>query len=407
MPKLPTDTPLQILILGLARGDAPYASTAWSLAQHWAQRHQVWYVENPFTWKDQLLRGGSPILQKRRVARQQNDDRLPPLPDQHPGLEVLVPPHMLPVNFLPPGALYDSLMRRNQRRFSHWLEAQLHLYGFQPEFVLNLFNPFYPFPELRVPSPRIYYCVDRISAAPYLQRHGPRWEKQRIREADYLLATSQQLFAYCQQQSSSPLLLLPNAADVGLFRQAVDQQWPVPEALSPYTASPHPHLLYVGAVEERIDTALVREILTQRPDWHWWWVGPVQEAVRAALSDLRQCHFVGPLPQRALLPWLQHCQVGTIPFRRSDFTVAIYPLKVHEYQAAGLPVVSTPFSPDIAHMAPSVLLGQTAEDWIQHIEKANREAGPTQRTAISQLATPHSWEVRSETLLQWLASQSG
>jgi len=41
-----------IVILALARWDAPYSSTAFSIAQELSKKNRVFYIDNPFTIRD-------------------------------------------------------------------------------------------------------------------------------------------------------------------------------------------------------------------------------------------------------------------------------------------------------------------------------------------------------------------
>ncbi|MCU0324973.1 MAG: teichuronic acid biosynthesis glycosyltransferase tuaH, partial [Spirosomaceae bacterium] len=41
---------------------------------------------------------------------------------------------------------------------------------------------------------------------------------------------------------------------------------------------------------------------------------------------------------------MKRIDVGLIPFKKNEFTKSIYPLKINEYLASGMPVVSTDFA---------------------------------------------------------------
>ncbi|MEA3502909.1 MAG: glycosyltransferase, partial [Actinomycetota bacterium] len=52
--------------------------------------------------------------------------------------------------------------------------------------------------------------------------------------------------------------------------------------------------------------------------------------------------FLGLMPLTELPPYLQHFDVGLVPFKVSDETHAVSPLKVYEYLASGVPVAAPP-----------------------------------------------------------------
>jgi glycosyltransferase involved in cell wall biosynthesis len=58
-------------------------------------------------------------------------------------------------------------------------------------------------------------------------------------------------------------------------------------------------------------------------------------------------HFLGRRPYETLPAYCRHFDVGLIPFKVNELTRAVNPIKLREYLAAGLPVVSTPM-PEVA-----------------------------------------------------------
>ncbi|MEM6347162.1 MAG: glycosyltransferase [Bacteroidota bacterium] len=388
-----------ILILALARGDDDYGSTAWSLAQAIAENRRVFYIEHPYTWKEAATKAANPRLQARRKARSKRNSILKPILDQVENLHVLVPPVMLPINFLPEGKLYDRLLAFNRTAFNHWLTEQIETHDIQAEIWLNIFNPYFNPPLEGIK--KVYYCIDRMEEAPYLQKHGPALEQQIIRDSDIVLNTSKFLLNHSQLSGAKRAELLRNAADFPLFAKAVSISAPLPFAMKERDAPVN--LIYIGSNDDRIDVGLVQQIVQQRPNWQWWWIGPVKRDAVSPLFELPQCRFLGSLPQRELSNWLRHADCGVIPFKCNAFTQAIYPLKVHEYLASGNGVVSTPFSKDMLQLHPHTLNAQTADEWVLSIEKLIPQNKTEQRKIRSAFASQHSWTSRASELFSLLS----
>lgn len=388
-----------ILILGLARGDDDYGSTAWSLAQAIAENRRVFYIEHPYTWREVATKAANPRLQARRKARNKRKSILKPILDQVENLHVLVPPVMLPINFLPEGKLYDRFLEINRNTFNHWLEEQVSIHNIQPEIWLNIFNPYFNPPLEGIK--KVYYCIDRMEEAAYLKKHGPALEQQIIRESDIVLNTSKVLLNHSQLSGAKRAELLRNAADFPLFAKAVSISAPMPFSMKELNSPVN--LVYIGSIEDRIDVELVQQIVQQRPDWQWWWIGPVRKEAIGELADLSQCRFLGSLPQRELGNWLRYADCGVIPFRCNAFTQAIYPLKVHEYLASGNGVVSTPFSKDMLQLHPHTLNAQSADEWVLSIEKLIHQNQADQRRIRSAFASQHSWTSRATELFSMLS----
>src|SRR2546421_150522 len=80
--------------------------------------------------------------------------------------------------------------------------------------------------------------------------------------------------------------------------------------------------------------------------------------------------FDGCRPFNARTYFIAHgFDVALIPFIRNELTLRVNPLKLREYLAAGLPVVSTPL-PEIARYDGLVHLAERREEFIEGIETA-------------------------------------
>lgn len=388
-----------ILILALARGDDDYGSTAWSLAQAIAENRRVFYIEPPYSWREVATKATNPRVLARHKARSKRNSILKPIEDQLENLHVLVPPVMLPINFLPPGQLYDRLLAYNRETFDQWIVEQIEIHKIEPEIWINIFNPYFnpPLEDVK----KVYYCIDRMEEAGYLKKHGPALEQQIMREADLVLNTSKILLDHSQLSGARRSELLRNAANYPLFAKAVSIPAPMPLPMRDLKAPVN--LVYIGSIEDRIDVELIQQIVNQRPNWQWWWIGPIKKEAVAPLMDLPQCSFLGSLPQRELGTWLRYADCGVIPFRCNAFTQAIYPLKVHEYLASGNGVVSTPFSKDMLQLHPHTLSAYTADEWVLSIEKLLPQNNKEQRRIRSAFASQHSWTSRAAELFVLLS----
>ena len=75
----------------------------------------------------------------------------------------------------------------------------------------------------------------------------------------------------------------------------------------------------------------------------------------------------------------------------------INPIKLREYLAAGLPVISTPL-PEASHYAPDVLIADSAETFAAKCDQAIANTSVAQRRQRSQRMTNESWEAVVEKL---------
>ncbi|MEM6800266.1 MAG: glycosyltransferase [Bacteroidota bacterium] len=385
------------LILALARWDAPYSSTAFSLAKALSKKRRVFLIDNPFTFKDFIFSFFSPAIKKRRKALVFRHKVVHTSVSKHPQLFLAIPPLMLPINWLPPGSLYDFFARINQRRMSHFLKKLTKEYELQNFHFLNIFNPFFEFNRLKIPQAlsNTYYTVDNIQESTYIKKHGPYLEEEYIRKAQLSLATSKYLAEQLENRLGTKISLLPNAADTAFFSQALGVALDKPEL---YQSWERPPIIYVGAIGFRINFSLLEEVVQAMPTQPFVFIGPKGYAYDPRLESYEHVHFTGPIPQNKLLPYLQYAACGIIPFNINELTAAIYPLKIHEYLAAGLSVVSTPFSEDIMDFGEKIYLTKKHSDFGKFLLKAIQETDSSLKKQRSLDAEKHSWEARAEQL---------
>src|SRR5206468_3369195 len=100
----------------------------------------------------------------------------------------------------------------------------------------------------------------------------------------------------------------------------------------------------------------------------------------------------GRKPYAELPAYCKGFDVAINPFAINELTLAANPLKVREYLAAGLPVVSTDI-PEVL-ILDDVLVGVDHADFIAKIERALTNSQP--REQLSDRVRHESWEARVE-----------
>jgi glycosyltransferase involved in cell wall biosynthesis len=188
-------------------------------------------------------------------------------------------------------------------------------------------------------------------------------------------------------------LYAPNVADTDLFSRAL-----APGPADPQMAAlAAPRIVFTGAiVAVKLDLPLLAELARLRRSWSFALVGPVGPGEpRADVSSLAaepNIHLLGPRKYAELPNVLRAADAGLIPYARNALTESIFPMKVYEYLAAGLPVVATPL-PALAGLA-DVATAPDAEGIAELLDAALGEDSPDRRAERSRTAASHSWERR-------------
>ena len=294
----------------------------------------------------------------------------------------------------------NPLARRANRRVLPWLVGRatsslglerpiLWAYVPQAELLLDSLRP-----ELVV-----YHCVDDIAAHPRIDAPSFRAAEERFAaRADLVLASSRPL-AQRMQQLSAHVHYLPNVADTDLFASA--------RAAGPLDAAiavlPEPRIVFTGAIAAaKVDLQLVAELAELQPDWSIVLVGPVglgdPETDVSSLSRLANVHLLGPRRYEELPTVLRGAQAAIIPYRRNQLTASVFPMKVYEYLAAGLPVVATPL--ESLQGVAGISFGADAGEVAERLRAALAEDGPHARASRARLAEGHSWNARLAEIAQ-------
>ncbi len=313
----------------------------------------------------------------------------------------VTPPPTLPINWLPPGGLYDFFQRINNGIVLRAIHRALRKYGFDNYVYINCYDPFYAgwLPQKMGAKTCIYHCIDDITQNAYTARHGERLENEACKQADITFVTSSNL-KRLKEPFARQIVLYYNAADVSIFQKARTEKYPRPPELAGHSG---PVIGFFGNLDEcRIDYPLLKKIALRFPEKTLLLVGPLNspEPAQIGLDKLPNVIFTGPRKIQDLPPLLQHMDCTLIPFLCNTLTYSIYPLKINEYLAAGKPVVSTNFSEDIRTFAHCIYLADGQEEFLQKIEKALAENDLNLVKIRIQVANANTWEARIQQLLE-------
>jgi glycosyltransferase involved in cell wall biosynthesis len=252
---------------------------------------------------------------------------------------------------------------------------------------------------------RFYHVVDEYLGYAGVTTDQRSWlaacEDQILAWADLVVAVTPELVA-ARSRGRARVRLLPNAANVDAYDAAVSK--PVDPDL------PRPVLGYAGLISARLDLPGLARIAEARPGWSLVLVGDVTaagcEPELARLRQLPNVHLMGAQPAAAVPALIAGWDVGLIPYRVSDETRHASPLKLYEYLAAGLPVVTADV-PAVREFAAHIEIVSESGDWATAAERALAGDSPSARAARRIAVQLHSWDARVETLSEMLTEALG
>ncbi|MBN1588458.1 MAG: glycosyltransferase [Pirellulales bacterium] len=231
----------------------------------------------------------------------------------------------------------------------------------------------------------LYYCVDdHASFTGYDREQVLRDEEELCRRSDLVVTTSTAL-----QKAKLPLnrntILVPHGVDYKHFSKAVANHLPAP---SDVAQIPHPRLGFFGLIRDWVDLDLLAEVARRRPDWHIVLLGDSTVDL-SPYETVSNMHFLGRKPYDDLPAYCKQFDVGLIPFKINELTLAVNPIKLREYLAAGLPVVSTPL-PEVRLYEPTIHVAETPDDFTTAIDNT-LAAGRDARTSRAEAMAAETW----------------
>jgi glycosyltransferase involved in cell wall biosynthesis len=242
----------------------------------------------------------------------------------------------------------------------------------------------------------VYYCVDDHSMFTGYDTERVLEEEQGLcRRADLVVTTSGVL-----QRAKAPFnertVRVPHGVDAGHFGRAVFEDLPEPADLAEI---PHPRLGFFGLIRDWVDVGLCARIARRRPQWQFVWIGDATFDLAPFRAE--NMHFLGRRPYDALPAYCRGFDVGLIPFVVNDLTRAVNPIKLREYLAAGLPVVSSPM-PEVSQYGDRIEIADGEEAFEAALERALAAGDPAARRVRAESMCEETWPAKLEEICEAL-----
>jgi teichuronic acid biosynthesis glycosyltransferase TuaH len=231
-------------------------------------------------------------------------------------------------------------LERSYRRYDSVLERSVQRFDLSHPAVLT-FNPFVAaFCPLKWASTVTYYAADDWASHPRLTPWSPHY----LRSYQVLRARNTRIICVstdlaARVAADAPSVVLPNGIDENYWRQSP----PIPAVVSKMR---RPIVLYVGAIDKRLDLELVARTADEDAIGSIALIGPVSDSsLTKALQSISKVKLCGPMSRIEVAGALFHGDVCMIPHVINPLTCAMSPLKLYEYLAAGKPVAATDLPP--------------------------------------------------------------
>jgi glycosyltransferase involved in cell wall biosynthesis len=220
-------------------------------------------------------------------------------------------------------------------------------------------------------------------------------EKRIASSVDLVVYTARELQDHIETLQPKNMLHLPNGVNFKHFECGAQLK---PDDLKEIST---PIAIYVGAMDVWFDFELVNYAATELPNVAFVLIGPADLA-NSRLKHLPNIHVLGRRSYEELPRYLLNANVGIIPFNEKDYPVlvnSINPLKLYEYFACGLPVVSVAWK-ELYNLASPAILCQTADEFVKEI--ADTISKQNDKEVYKEYAKMNNWLSRVNILVNYL-----
>jgi glycosyltransferase involved in cell wall biosynthesis len=302
------------------------------------------------------------------------------LQERHPNLWVMTP---LAIPF------YGSELVRaaNGALLKAQIQRAMDQLGFENPISWSFLPSSAPVSGMLGESLVVYHCVDEFSAfsdAP--AREIRELERRLLLRSDVVICSSEKLRAD-KARVNPNAHLVQHGVDLEHFAKAFDPGTTIPHDLQ---GAPGPVIGFWGLIADWVDLQLVRHVADAFSGGTVALLGNVNTDL-GPLQGARNVRLLGRRPYADLPRYARAFDVALMPFRVNELTLAANPLKVREYLAAGLPVVSTAI-PEVERLG-VCRIGKDADGVVREIAAAIA-AGPGPSEVRAAQVRNEGWEAR-------------
>jgi glycosyltransferase involved in cell wall biosynthesis len=219
-----------------------------------------------------------------------------------------------------------------------------------------------------------------------------QFDDQLSRRADVIFATSR---GQCERRKAlNPNShFIPHGVNFELFHSALTLTGSPPADIA---TIPRPIIGFAGWLGHHIDVRLLVRIAEEFPDCSLVLIGPdelTDSENRKRLLALPNVHFLGRKEPHELPEYLRLFDVALMPWVLTGHIRAAYPMKLHEYLAAGRSAVATNL-PELHPFRHVIYVAEDHDEFIRRVGDALHEDDPEMIQTRVGIAQQNTWDHR-------------
>jgi len=232
----------------------------------------------------------------------------------------------------------------------------------------------------------VYYCIADFEQLSTRSVRIAESERALLKRTDVVFVQGEHLKERCQPHAD--IHIFPFGVNIDAFTAETTT---APELRD----LPRPIIGYVGGMHRHVDFEILEQVAAAT-EGTVVLVGPAQEDVQRLVRHPNVRH-VGAQPHARIPSFVRGFDVGIIPYARNPYTETVYPTKLNEYLAMGIPVVSTDL-PEVHRFnvrhGGVVTVTKDADDFATAVRRVIDTDAPSERARRVAVARENSWTTR-------------
>lgn len=218
---------------------------------------------------------------------------------------------------------------------------------------------------------KVYDLAERRSKNKKLPESVKRLERKAVAEANVVFVDNKATFEDYRDLNEN-IFYIPQGVNMSSFYEKKDVE--------------RKYIGYIGNLHFAIDYDYLDKLITINEHQSFLLIGSVMEQDAYKILDHPNVTHINNLPKEELNNYLAQMKVGLIPYVIDDVTVGVYPTKLFEYLAAGVPVISTALPEVVQYANPNYLSIESQPKDLSNIS--------FNRKNISDIVRVNTWDDR-------------
>lgn len=364
-----------------------YAKSTVQIMARLAKHNNVLFVEYPYTINDVIstLRGKQNAPIERMLGIKKGLQLIET--DVESKVYDLVTPPAIPSFFLKNETIFNFIFSINTLIYKIVLKKTIKKLNFENPIIITAYNPFYGLSLIGKLKEKthIYYCYDGVESG-FFGKRIFNFEEKFSKKAKAIITTSD--FLNAEKKRLNPnSFVVKNGVDFPVFEKYAKKEVFIRERKK---------VGFIGSLDPRFDIETVENAVKLLTDYDFEFTGDMRNQVlKSRLSTYSNVKFFDPIKPNDVPKILATYDVGIIPYIVNEVNKNIYPLKINEYLAVGVPLVMTPFAilPEFEGL---VSISENKNDFVKKLQE---EISNDTKDKIEQrikFAASNSWDARTE-----------